>query len=194
MTIRMILSLDRANSLGYSDGRLAYRLPADLKRFKALTTNGTVVMGINTFLSLNRIDGLPNRRNIVLSHRPYSEIRTLVGLDVEIISNFDWILKHDDAAHRTVANTDREPSCPWIIGGASVFDEALTKGIVDEIYLTLVHSTCDADVRLTTDLAAWKSFVLHEAKLGRLWDALVDEPIWDGEHQTTYITLRKATS
>jgi dihydrofolate reductase len=80
----------------------------------------------------------------------------------------------------------------WIIGGAMVFDEALAKGIVDEIYLTLVHSTCDGDVTLKTDLAAWKLFVLSEAKLGRVWAATFEDAIWDGEHQTTYITLHKA--
>ena len=47
-------------------GQLLYHLSADLRRFKALTTGHTVVMGRKTFESLPK-GALPNRRNIVLS-------------------------------------------------------------------------------------------------------------------------------
>lgn len=190
--IKLIVALDNVNTIGFSDGRLAYTgLKKDLSRFKDLTMHSTVVMGRTTYLTLGRPNGLPNRRNIVLSRRPYSQIRNQILGDVEIISSLDWAVQHDEAARRTVAGTDREPADTWIIGGAQVYDEALRLGIVDAIYLTLVHSTSEGDVRLQTDLAAWKLFLLHEERLGRHWVADVGDTEWDGSVQTTYIYLEK---
>lgn len=51
------------------NGDLAFHISADLKRFKALTTGHTVVMGRKTFESLPK-GALPNRRNIVVSRNP----------------------------------------------------------------------------------------------------------------------------
>lgn len=192
MSIRMILAIDAGNAVGWSNGELAYKgLKKDMARFKALTTNSTVVMGRSTYLSLGRPNGLPNRRNVVLTRQPYSVFREQIKGDVEIISSLDWVVQHNEAAIRTVAGTDRVPSDTWIIGGASVYDEALEKGIVDEIHLTLVYASCEADVRLKTDLAAWKLFVIREADQGRFWGFKIHDSEFDGGFETTYIILRK---
>ncbi|MEO6225980.1 MAG: dihydrofolate reductase [Sphingomicrobium sp.] len=50
------------------DGRLPWHLPADLKRFKALTMGSMMVMGRKTFDSLPGL--LPGRRHVVLTHDP----------------------------------------------------------------------------------------------------------------------------
>jgi dihydrofolate reductase len=47
------------------DGKLPWHLPADLKRFKALTMGSAMVMGRKTFESLPGL--LPGRRHIVLT-------------------------------------------------------------------------------------------------------------------------------
>ena len=47
------------------DGRLPWHLPADLKRFKALTMGAPMIMGRRTFESLPGL--LPGRRHIVLT-------------------------------------------------------------------------------------------------------------------------------
>ena len=187
----MILAVDQGGAIGWSDGRLAYpSLKADMKRFKELTTGHTVVMGFNTFKSLGRPDGLPMRRNVVLTRRPWSEVRGQFG-NVEIISSLDWVKQHNEAAHRTVAGTDRQPANIWILGGASVYEEALKMDIVDEIHLTLIHATCDADVRLTTDLMAWKRFVLTERKRGANWEVDTVSRQWDGAVETSYLTFTR---
>jgi dihydrofolate reductase len=72
-----------------------------------------------------------------------------------------------------------------------VYDEALSKGIVDEIHITLVHASCEADVRLKTDLAAWKLFVIRERVRRIFWEPEIHQTEWDGDFQTTYIVLRK---
>ena len=65
MGVNIIAAVARNNAIGY-DNKLIYWLPDDLKRFKALTTGHTIVMGRNTFESLPK-GALPNRRNVVLS-------------------------------------------------------------------------------------------------------------------------------
>ena len=63
--MNLIVAISENNAIGKS-GDLLCHLPNDLKYFKQLTTDATVVMGKNTFLSLPRRP-LPNRRNIVLT-------------------------------------------------------------------------------------------------------------------------------
>ena len=63
--ISIIAAVAKNRAIGFQN-KLIYWLPNDLKRFKALTTGHTIIMGRNTFLSLPK-GALPNRRNIVLS-------------------------------------------------------------------------------------------------------------------------------
>ena len=65
MQINIIAAVARNGAIGHQN-KLIYWLPNDLKRFKALTTGHTIIMGRNTFLSLPK-GALPNRRNVVLS-------------------------------------------------------------------------------------------------------------------------------
>src|SRR3954454_3634102 len=63
---RITLVVARAqNGVIGRDGKLPWHLPADLKRFKALTMASTMVMGRKTFESLPSV--LPGRRHIVLT-------------------------------------------------------------------------------------------------------------------------------
>ena len=63
--ISIIAAVDRHMAIGFKN-KLLFWLPNDLKRFKALTTGNTIIMGRKTFESLPK-GALPNRRNIVLS-------------------------------------------------------------------------------------------------------------------------------
>lgn len=62
--ITLIAALDNKRAIGF-DNRMPWHLPDDLKRFKALTTGKTVLMGRKTAQSLGC--ALPNRKNLVLS-------------------------------------------------------------------------------------------------------------------------------
>jgi dihydrofolate reductase len=64
MTLSLIAALDRRNAIGKGNA-LPWHLPADLKRFKALTLGKPVLMGRKTAESLGR--ALPGRRNLVLT-------------------------------------------------------------------------------------------------------------------------------
>ena len=65
MRINIIAAVAENNAIG-KENKLLYWLPNDLKRFKALTTGHTIVMGRKTFESLPK-GALPNRRNVVVS-------------------------------------------------------------------------------------------------------------------------------
>jgi dihydrofolate reductase len=65
--IALIAAIAENRAIGF-ENKLIYWLPNDLKRFKALTTGHTIIMGSNTFRSLPK-GALPNRRNIVLSRK-----------------------------------------------------------------------------------------------------------------------------
>ena len=107
MQINIIAAVARNKAIGYQN-KLIYWLPNDLKRFKALTTGHTIIMGRNTFLSLPK-GALPNRRNVVLS------TTQTVFPGCECFSSL-----HD--ALQSCSNDEDI----YIIGGASLYEQALS--------------------------------------------------------------------
>ncbi|MBQ9260778.1 MAG: dihydrofolate reductase [Prevotella sp.] len=118
--ISVIAAVAKNRAIGF-ENKLIYWLPNDLKRFKALTTGHTIIMGRNTFLSLPK-GALPNRRNIVLSR----STKDFPGCDV--YSSLEEALKH--------CTPDEDI---YIIGGASVYRQALK--IADRLCLTEINDT-----------------------------------------------------
>ena len=104
--ISIIAAVARNLAIGYQN-KLLYWLPNDLKRFKALTTGHTIIMGRKTFESLPK-GALPNRRNVVLtrSRIPFPGAEVFPSLQTALASC---------APEEEV----------YIIGGASVYKEAL---------------------------------------------------------------------
>lgn len=120
-----IVAVDEKWGIGRDNG-LLFRLPADLKRFKALTTGGTVLMGRKTLDSLPGGRGLPGRRNIVLTGQ-----RDLVPENAETV--------HSPAEAVFAAGEDA-----WVIGGESVYRTFLP--LCDRVYVTRVAADGGADV------------------------------------------------
>ena len=61
--LSIIVAVAENNVIG-KDNKLIWHLPADLKRFKEITTGHTIIMGRKTFESLGRV--LPNRKHVIL--------------------------------------------------------------------------------------------------------------------------------
>ena len=120
MSINIIAAVAKNRAIGF-ENKLIYWLPNDLKRFKALTTGHTIIMGRNTYLSLPK-GALPNRRNVVLS----STISELPGCDV--YPTLDAALK-----------SCRPDEDIYIIGGARVYEQAIS--MADRLCLTEVDDT-----------------------------------------------------
>ena len=126
MNYSIIVAVSENNVIG-KDNRLLWHLSGDMKRFKAITTGHTIVMGRKTFLSLGR--ALPNRRNVVLS----SSMRTGAVENVEVYSS---LLELQQAL------SDEEEVI--IIGGGELYRQFLP--LATKVYLTLVHTQLDGDV------------------------------------------------
>ena len=118
--ISIIAAVAQNLAIGYQN-KLLYWLPNDLKRFKALTTGHTIIMGRKTFESLPK-GALPNRRNVVLTR---SQI-TFPGAEVY------------PSLQAALASCAPEEDV-YIIGGASVYKEALP--LADRLCLTEIQDT-----------------------------------------------------
>ena len=138
MTINIIAAVAQNNAIGYNN-KLIYWLPNDLKRFKALTTGNTIIMGRRTFESLPK-GALPNRRNIVLSRNGRAEDFP----DCELYTSLD------DALAQCHGHEDI-----YIIGGNSVYKSSMP--LADRLCLTLVHDTPkEADTFFPDFSGEWK--------------------------------------
>ena len=109
------------------DGALPWRIPADLKRFKALTLGAPMIMGRKTFDSLPGL--LPGRRHIVLTR------------------DTSWQAEGAEVAHSvdTALALVGGPRVS-IIGGAEIY--ALFRSRADRIELTEVHAAPEGDTIL----------------------------------------------
>ena len=105
---------------------LIWHISDDLKRFKALTTGHTVVMGRNTWNSLPR-KPLPGRTNIVLS--------TNTGFYAQ-----GACVAHSVKDALAMLNSDEEA---FVIGGAQIY--SLLMPHFDKLYVTWIHKSFDGD-------------------------------------------------
>lgn len=129
--LAIIAALDRGRAIGRGNA-LPWRLPDDLKRFKALTLDAPILMGRRTAESLGR--ALPGRRNLVLSRQAMTPFPGM-----ERVATLDEALQRASGAPRL-----------WVIGGAEIY--ALSLPRADFLHLTEVDAEIgDAD----TFFPAW---------------------------------------
>ena len=134
MVLSIIVAAAENNVIGRDNG-LIWRLSADLKRFKALTTGHTILMGRKTFESIGR--ALPNRRNIVISRNPEFE-----------------------AAGCEVVHSVEEA---FVTGGGTIYKKLWDKA--DRLYFTVVHQECEGDTVIpSVDPEVWREVAREVGK------------------------------
>jgi dihydrofolate reductase len=134
--VSIIVAADEQGGIG-RDGGLPWHLPADLKRFKALTMGKPIVMGRRTWDSIGR--PLPGRRSLVVSRQP--------GLVIDGAEVFDSL------EGALAASAGAPETC--VIGGAEIYRKALPRAEV--VHLTRVHATVQADTFFPPlDAADWE--------------------------------------
>lgn len=113
----IVVAYDQNRGIGAKNDLLWARdLPADLRHFKELTINKSIIMGRKTFDSIGR--PLLDRENIVISRSPF-EHEGIIG--VQSLSAAYEVATHE----------------PVIIGGASIYEQAMGDAAI--IYATEVH-------------------------------------------------------
>jgi dihydrofolate reductase len=121
------------------DGQLPWRLPEDLRRFKAATLGKPVVMGRKTFESIGR--PLPQRHNIVLTRQVGFSARDPA---VTVVTTLEAALQAAGDVPEVM-----------IIGGAEIYQLALP--LAQRIILTRVHANVQGDTHFSPlDPKAWR--------------------------------------
>lgn len=121
--ITLVAALSTARVIG-RDNQLPWRLPADLKLFKRLTLNHTVLMGRKTYESIGR--PLPNRRNIVLSRRG------LAHEGIEVFSSLPNALEATGLTDELM-----------VIGGGEIYRQCLP--LAQRLALSIVQTDVTGD-------------------------------------------------
>lgn len=127
MLISAIVAVSENNVIG-RDGHLPWHLSADLKRFKAITTGHSIVLGRKNYDDIGR--PLPNRVNYVLTRN--SDFN---APGCNICNSLETALNQASAAG--------ENEC-FIIGGAAIYKLAMP--LVKKLYITRVLANIEGDV------------------------------------------------
>jgi len=155
LNLCMIAVVGKNFELG-KNNQLLCHLPADLKRFKEITSGYPVIMGDRTWESLP-IKPLPKRRNIVITlDKSYkvesTEARRHEGTKAEeTLNNICEIVHTLEDAVGLVKNEEKA----FIIGGATIYKLFIDK--IDTLYLTRIDAEFEADVFFpTVDFSRWQ--------------------------------------
>ena len=130
MPVTLIAAVAENGVIG-KQGGLPWHLPADLKRFKALTSGHHLIVGRETWESIGR--PLPDRTFVVVTSR--------AGYDAHgapVVRSLD-----EGLALARAAGDDE----PFVAGGSGIFREALERGLVDRVQLTRIHRSYEGDTR-----------------------------------------------
>jgi dihydrofolate reductase len=138
MTLTLILARADNGVIG-RDGGLPWHLPADLKRFKALTMGKPMIMGRRTFESFAR--PLPGRRHIVLTRDP------------------GWQAEGAEVARTPGEALRLAGGEATVIGGAEIF--ALFADRASRIELTEVHAAAKGDT-VVPPLIGWRQIARED--------------------------------
>jgi dihydrofolate reductase len=149
MKLSLIVAMGKHREIG-KDNDLLWHLPKDMRFFKETTLGHSVVMGRKNWDSIpDRFRPLANRENIVLTRNDDFEAEGATVI-------------HDFKDLPDVVETSDEKKC-FIIGGAQVYDIALKSGQINEMYVTEVEETFEADTFFPfVDSSGWEVEVVLE--------------------------------
>ena len=138
MTPALVLIVAAAeNGVIGRDGMLPWRLPEDLRRFRALTTGHAIIMGRRTWQSLPH--ALPHRQNIVVTRQ-----RDFIAQGATLASSIE------DALARV-----EYPSPAFCIGGGELYRAALP--YADRALVTEIARPFDGDATFPPlDRTQWR--------------------------------------
>jgi len=127
MTVTIVVAMGSDGVIGVG-GDMPWHLPADLAHFKRVTLGHPMIMGRKTYESIGR--PLPGRTTIVVTRQPqWSAEGVLVAADF-------------GAALSLAQGLDPEV---FVVGGAQVYSEALSRGVVDRLVVTHIDAAPPGD-------------------------------------------------
>ena len=136
-TISLITAVSHNYTIGH-EGKMPWRLPLDLKRFKKITMGKPIIYGRKTYASMGMLKG---RKNIVITHN----------------KSFDPENKKVVVVHSIKEAIEAAGDVPeiMILGGTSIYDSFLP--IADKLYMTVVHDIIEGDTKFPPiDSEQWR--------------------------------------
>jgi dihydrofolate reductase len=150
VTVSIIAAVAENGVIGRG-GALPWRLPADMKYFRARTMGHHVVMGRKTWESIGR--ALPGRTNVIVSRNP--DLAAAVQ---------DCVVVDDLARAIELARAAGDDEC-FVIGGAELYAVALP--LADRIYLTRIFADIAGDARFPAlDPSVWVEVAREDHREG----------------------------
>jgi dihydrofolate reductase len=144
--INLIVAFDEGNFIG-KDNSLPWHLPKDLNNFKQMTTGNVVVMGRNTWESLpDKFRPLPNRINIIISKTYYDDMDKFMNSFGSPPSTNTFAVRDTNEAVIAYENMFRDKEF-YIIGGGKVYEDFLSKDLVERMIVTHVKGNCEGDTK-----------------------------------------------
>ena len=142
MKIYLIWAQDQNGGIG-KNGKLPWHISEDLKNFKKLTLNSTIVMGRKTWAALP-VKPLPGRRNVVLSSNAIADVESYNSIEQCIET-----LYQDDVKKI------------FVIGGAQIYQHFIHRS--DQLHITLVDADTEGiDTYFPISMAKIKSMFNKE--------------------------------
>lgn len=143
-TVRLIACCDVRGLIGY-DGKIPWHNKTDLKRFKELTMNSTLIVGHETYKSLPPLKG----RDIhVMRSIPVCKYCNSTSHNTkDCITSFTDRSNSTTRFYSSIVDAIEESSndTVWIAGGAKIYKEALSYYLLTEIDLTIINNIIVAD-------------------------------------------------
>ncbi|MGZ2475748.1 dihydrofolate reductase [Sinorhizobium medicae] len=152
------------------EGDLPWRLPTDLKRFKAQTIGKPVIMGRKTWAAIGR--PLPGRPNIVVTRN-----RAFEAPGAEVAPFLEAALA---VARERAAAIGADEIC--VIGGGEIYRQSI--GMADVLHVTEVQAEVDGDTRFPEIDPA-------------VFEKVLEEDLQSGEkdsHAMHFVTWRRRTA
>ena len=135
--ISVVVAISENNVIG-KDNTLPWHLSSDLQRFKEITSGNPVILGRKTYESIpKKFRPLPNRTNIILTRN----MNFIMGDTPEI--------KIRHSLEKAIETGKELGGEVFVIGGSQIYEEAITRGLVNKIYLTRVHTEIEGDAGIT---------------------------------------------
>lgn len=136
--LSIVVAKGKNNIIG-NENKLIWSLPADMKRFKELTTGHVIIMGRKTFESLGKM--LPNRKHIVFTQNPDFMVK---DENVQVVHSMLEIKEYIDDKNEN-----------FVIGGAMIY--SLLMPHVSKMYITEINQDFEGDTFFPKiNLDVWK--------------------------------------
>lgn len=149
--VSIIAAMDEKRGIGKNND-LLFRIPEDFERMRGLTRGHPLIMGRKTFESIGRL--LPDRTSIVITRDPQR---------VKSVSFYSPEVEVVPALTEGIEKAKQSPGSEeiFIFGGGEIFKEAIEKGVVDKLYLTVAEGDFGADT-FFPDYSEFKRVIKEE--------------------------------